>query len=223
MKIQENVMTVIKAVLPLLIIIILFVIVGQFGFGRISSIRDQIASAQRDQKILTQKLDILKNVGSTGAQFSNLAAAALPDSNSSLSTISQIKILAGNAGVSLSGMKAGSPALDATGLSAANISFNAAGSRTQVESFIKAISSFAPISIVDKVKTSEATPGIDLASVSVKSFWAPFPTKIPEVTSAISGLTADEQQTLQGLSTLTQPVFVIIQAAPGGKSDPFNQ
>jgi hypothetical protein len=56
----------------------------------------------------------------------------------------------------------------------------------------------------------------------VKSFYAPFPTKVPAVTSAIPDLTATEKQTLQGLSNLTQPVFVAIQAAPGGKADPFS-
>jgi Tfp pilus assembly protein PilO len=222
MKIQKNVLTVIKAVIPFIVVIILFAIVGNFGFGKITEIRDQITAIQSEQKVLTQKLDILKNIQSSGAQSSNLAATALPDSNSSLSVISQIKSLSGQTGVGLSGVKAGSPAVDTTGLSSINISFNLAGSRTQVEQFVNMVSSFAPISIVDKIKISESAPGVALANITVKSFWSPFPTKVPAVTSAIIDLTPAEKQILQSLGSLTQPMFVSIQAGQGGKSDPFS-
>jgi Tfp pilus assembly protein PilO len=222
MKIQENVIMVIKAVVPLFIVVILFAVVGQFGFGKIAGIRDQISTAQSDQKILSQKLDILKNIQSTGAQSSNLVATALPDGSPALSVISQIKILAGSAGVTLSEVKAGASAVDTTGLSAVSITFNVAGSRSQVESFVNMISSFAPVSVVEKIKISESAPGTALANVSIKSFWAPFPTKVPAITTAITDLTAAEKQTLQGLSSLTQPVFVAVQAGAGGKADPFS-
>jgi hypothetical protein len=222
MKIQENVITAIKAIVPFFIVVILFATVGQFGFGKIVVIRDQIATAQSDQKVLTQKLDILKNVQNAGAESSTLVVSALPDANPALSVFSQIKILAGSVGVTLSGIKAGAPAVDTTGFSTVDIFFNAIGPRNQVESFINAISSFAPISIVDKIKISESAPGAALANVSVKSFWAPFPTKVPEITSAITDLTVAEKQTLQDLGKLTQPVFATVQAGGGGKADPFS-
>lgn len=222
MKIPENVIIVAKAVLPFLVVMILFIFVGQFGFGKIAGIREEVATAENEQNILTQKLDILKSIQSTGAGSSNLAVTALPDANPALSVISQIKILAGSSGVTLSEVKAGASTLDTTGLSATGVSFNVAGSEAQVQSFINSISSFAPISIVDKIKISESTPGVSLANVSVKSFWAPFPTKVPAITTAITDLTATEKQTLQGLSSLKQPVFVAIQAAPGGRADPFS-
>ncbi len=221
MKVQENVLIVIKAVLPFVVVIILFIVVGNFGFGKITEIRDQVAGAQNEQKTLTQKLDVLKNIQTLGAQSSNLVAAVLPDNNPSLSVVSQIKILAGNAGIILSQVKAGSPTVEASGLSAVSITFGANGPRAQVESFINTISSFAPISIVNRIKITESAPGAATANITVKSFWAPFPTKIPPVTSAIVDLTPAEKQTLQNLGSLTQPIFTAIQSSPGGRSDPF--
>ncbi len=223
MKIQENVLIVIRAIVPFVVVVILFAIVGNFGFGKIVEIRDQIAGAQNEQKILTQKLDILKSIQNSGAQSSTLVAIALPDSNPSLSVVSQIKTLAGSQGVILSQMKTGSPTVDATGLSTVSVSFGVTGSMTQIEFFIAAISSFSPISIVDKIKVSESAPGTALANLTVRSFWAPFPTKVPAVTSAIPDLTPAERETLQGLSSLTQPVFTITPAGQGGRSDPFTQ
>ena len=221
-KIPENVMSVIKVILPLLAILLLFVIVGKFGFGKIANIRTQISAAQTEQKVLSQKLNILTNVAATGEQFSNIAVSALPDSNPSLAVVSQLKILAGTDGLLISEVKSGSPANDNTGLSAVSVSFNVIGSRIQIESFINKISSIAPITIVDKIKINESSPGSSVANIVVKSFWAPFPTQIPPVSQAIADLTPDEQQTMQELSDLKQPIFSQIPAAQGGKSDPFS-
>lgn len=222
-KIPENIMSVIKVFLPLLAVILLFVIVGKFGFGKISNIRSQIAIAQKEQKILSQKLNVLTNVAATGEQFSNFAVSALPDSNPSLSVVSQLKILAGGDGLVISEIKSGSPASNATGVSAVNVSFNVFGSRVQIESFINKISTIAPITIVDKIKINESAPGASVGNITVKSFWAPFPTQIPPVSQAIADLTSDEQQIMQDLSTLKQPVFSLVLPTQGGKSDPFSQ
>lgn len=220
-KIPENVMSVIKVVLPLLVVILLFVVVGKFGFGKITNVRAQISAAQTEQKVLSQKVSILTNVASVGEQFSNLAVSALPDSNPALAVVSQLKILAGTEALLLSEVKSGTPANDAAGLSAVSVSFNVIGSRVQIESFINKIDDIAPITVVDKIKINETSPGSSVGSISVKSFWAPFPTKIPPVSEAISDLTSDEEQIMQELSVLNQPVFSQIPPAQGGKTDPF--
>lgn len=214
-------MIVVRALLPLLVVVILFVVVGKFGVGKISDIRNQIGSAAADQKVLSQKLDILRRIESNGAQWSNTVVAALPDSNPSLSVMSQIKVLTGMNGLAISEVKAGSPAVDTAGLSSVTTSFSVTGPRSQIESFVGSIASFAPITIVDKIRIIELAPGSSIASISVKSFWAPFPTKIPAITQAIPDLTQAEQQTLQDLSSLTQPTFTEITPVSGGKSDPF--
>jgi Tfp pilus assembly protein PilO len=221
-KIPDNVATTLKAVFPFFVVIILFVIVGKFGFGKIVEIRDQIKKTQNDQQVLTQKLDVLRNIEATGEKSSNIAVNALPDTNPSLSVISQIKILSGKIGLTVSEIKAGSPGVNSSGLSQVNVSFKVIGPREQVESFVTEISKIAPITIVDKIKISESTPGTSMGNISVKSFWAPFPTKIPAVDKAISDLTSQEQQTLQSLSELTQPIFTDIPAGEGGRNDPFS-
>lgn len=221
-KIPDNVATILKAILPLFIVITLFLIIGKFGFGKITEIRNKIASAQSDKQVLTQKLDILKNIEVNGEKFSNIAVSALPETNSSLAVISQIKILSGKVGLIVSEIKSGSPGTNPSGLSFVNISFKVMGQREQIESFITDISSIAPITIVDKIKISESSPGISTGNISIKSFWAPFPTKIPGVDKAIPDLTSQEQKTLQGLNELTQPIFTVIPAGEGGRADPFS-
>src|SRR5258706_1411433 len=223
-KIPENILIVAKAVLPLIFIIGLFVIVGQFGFSKIKEIRNQITTANSVQAVLSQKSDILGNIAVSGTAFSNAAVSALPSTNPALSVTSQIKILASSLGLLVSEVKAGSPTNDPLGFSSVTVSFNVIGPRPQIEIFLKGIGLFAPITNVDRIKISESTPGSALGSITVRSFFAPFPTKIPGTTDAITDLTPEEQTMLKSISTLTQPLFSQIPAASGsGIIDPFGQ
>ena len=221
-KIPENVMTVGKVVLPLVVIIILFITAGQLGFGEISKIRAQISKTSNENGTLTQKIDILRNISEIGEAGSNTVVSALPDSNPSLLVLSQIKTLAGTNNLTISSPKGGSLNPDTKELSSVNISFSLSGSRDQIKLFLDGISSLAPLMVVDKIKIVESTPGISLASIVVKSFESPFPEKIPAISDPITALTSVEEQTLQELGNLSQPMFSVIPPSEGGKVDPFS-
>lgn len=221
-KIPENVLSIAKVTLPLLVIIVLFIILGQFGFGKISQIQNQISTAENENKVLTQKLDILRNVSEIGEAGADSVVAALPESNPSLFVWSQLKNLASTEGVTISELKASNPNIGTTGPSSANILFTLSGTRDQIKSFLGKISMFAPIAVVDKIKIAESAPGASTATITVKSFWAPFPLKIPAISDPITALTSEEQQTLQEVSNLIQPTINIVPAVGGGKVDPFS-
>lgn len=222
-KISENEIVILKSVVPLFAIVILFVLVGQFGFGKISDIRNQITKANNDHATLIQKLNILDSLSQNGAQIPNSVSAALPSDNPALLAMAQIEILAQSQGLILTQLKVSGPGTDVSGLSVVAITFNVVGSRAQIESFMTKINTFAPITILDKFSISEEIPGITSGSISVKSFWADYPTKVPPVTQAISNLTPDENIILQDVENLAQPVFTHLPAASnGGRTDPFN-
>jgi Tfp pilus assembly protein PilO len=221
-KIPENVIVVAKAVAPLLAIIILFIILAQVGFGKISEIRSQIATARKDQAVLTEKLDLLRTVAATGVEDSNIAVNSLPEGSPSLAAMAQIKTLAANSNLILRSMKStGVVELATTDLNNVQISFNVLGSKSDMEIFLKSIKSFAPISTIDSIKIAQSGEGF-LANVTVKSFWAPLPTKLPSSIEQFTDLTPEEKQILADLSNLTQPTFVALPP-PGNefKSDPF--
>lgn len=220
-KIPENIKTIGRSTLPLAVIIILFIAVGKFGFSRISELRGRIAQAQRDQTVLTQKLNILKSISETVTSGSPMALTALPSTNPSLITTSQLKSLASIQEVVISGIKGSGEVKDNSGLSRVNISFEATGGRAQIIAFLKSIGTIAPITLVDKVKITEAG-GAVRADVSVKSFWAALPTKLPTLTEPITDLTANETETLTAVTGLTQPSLIEIPVSEGGKADPFS-
>ena len=87
--------------------------------------------------------------------------------------------------------------------------------------FLKSIDTIAPITLVDKIKINEVG-GTTRAEVSVKSFFAALPTKLPSLTEPLRDLTEAERETLSKISALTQPPFTDIPPSQGeGKIDPF--
>jgi Tfp pilus assembly protein PilO len=220
-NIPENIKLMLRSTLPLFVVIILFVMVAKFGFGKISGLRQEIARSQKDSVILSQKLDLLRTVAETVSTGSQVAIVTLPATNPSLTVSSQLKNLAFQNSVVITNLKSGSEVQDPSGLSRVNVSFDVIGGRTQIIGFIKSIEKIAPITMVDKIKLTESSAETR-ANVSVKSFWAPLPTKLPALTDQISDLTPDELNTLNEISKFIQPTFTEVPASETeGKADPF--
>lgn len=222
-KIPENVRLIINSTAPLIVVIILFVIVGQFGISKVLALRGEITQAQLDGNTLSQKLSILQEASATSQTNSNIATTTLPDKNPTLAVLAQLKILASQNSVAISNIKGGATVTDDSGLGRTDISFDATGSLPQLVIFLKGVDGFAPITHSSRIKLNE-TGGSSRAEVTVSSYFAPFPTKLPAVTDQITDLTSDEKNTLQKITTLTQPVFVNVPASQNsGKPDPFSQ
>ncbi len=221
-KIPENVLIIIKSIVPLVIIVVLFVILANLGFGKIAEIRAQIGTARHDQGVLTEKLDLLRTVAVTGVEDANVATNSLPDTSPALAAMSQLKTLAANSNLVLRSLKATGSSGGVEDVSSIQISFNIVGAKSDIENFLTNISTFAPITRLDTVKISEAG-GTSQGDIAVKSFWAPLPTKLPATIEEFQDLTPEDRQTLSSLSTLTPPALMSLPPPSGEvKQDPFS-
>src|ERR1035437_1222680 len=104
------------AALPLIVSIILFILVGGFGISKINEVRLAVKSAGNDQTTLTQKLNLLQTLSQTAALGENVAVFALPDTNPTLTVLSQLNSLAGANGIVLSKIQSGAATVDNLGL-----------------------------------------------------------------------------------------------------------
>ncbi len=208
------------AILPLLVVTILFLIVGKFGISKVSDLRNQITKAGKDSDVLTQKLKILETVSDTLSQGSAISAGVMPESNPSLVVISQLKILGSASGVFIGNIKTGGEIKDESGLSRVDITLEVSGARPQVIAFLKGTVNLAPIMVLNKIKIAESGGGT-IATIAVSSFWADFPKTLPAITDNLTDLTPAERAVLTDVSKLVQPPFVNISAGSGGKIDPF--
>ena len=217
------------AALPLIISIIFFILVGSFGISKINEVRLAVKSAGKDQTVLTQKLNLLQTLSQTAASGENAAVFALPDTNPTLTVLSQLNYLAGTNGIVLSKIQSGAGTIDDLGLNETPISFNLEGSIPQIISFLTGTSGLAPIIVLDGINVSQKDAGT-VAEVTARSFWSPLPATIPALTQPVTDLTPAEKETLVKVTNLTQPVSQEIgvsqgatQPVEGINPNPFGQ
>lgn len=207
---------------PLLVIAILFVFVAKYAMGKISEVRGKILTERKNETVLQQRLNLLTEVEGDVLSSSDISLSALPEANPSLMVITQLKSLAAESGITLTNIKSGGGTSDKSNIKRVDVAFDATGARPLIMQFLQRVGTVAPISLIDKVKLNE-TGGVTRATVTVKSFWADLPTKLPPLDAALPGLTAAEESTLTDVLTLTQPVFLeVTPSETGGREDPFN-
>ncbi len=222
-NLPESYKEIFKVVIPFIVIVVLFVVVGKFGVSQVIGLRSQISDTQTAQTILTEKLSILQSLSQSSVDNVASVTAALPGTNPSLISIYQLKRIAAKNGINIADIKAGSSAVDTSNLSFVNTSFVATGTKEGVMFFLNDIEVLAPITKIDKVKISE-TGGIETLTMNTKSYWSPFPKTIPNVTQATSDLSSSEKQTLTQINSLLQPPFTSLLPTSGGNNTtPFGQ
>lgn len=216
---------ILTSVLPLVSVLILFLIVGRFGIGKIRVVRDQISKAQKDEKTLTQNLKILSTVSETiNGDKTSLVTLALPSTNPSLLAISQLKNLAITNGLLITTIKAGNEVKDNSGLSRVDIAFEMRGDKRAIYSFLGGIGKLAPIMLISKVKITEST-GNTGANVTIASFWEALPKDLPATTELITDFTQKDKELLNNILSLTPPTISGASDLPAsqesGRVDPF--
>ncbi len=223
-SLPESLKQTVVAGVPLLVVIILFAVVGNFGISKLKSVQSEIKSAQVIEKTLTQKLDLLKSI-SQEVSKAGLVNSALPSANPALAVIGQLKNIAITNTVILSGIKSTASTTDTSGLNNASVSFNVTGARTQVFSFLNDLAKIAPIITIGTIKITEEA-GATVADIGVRSYWADLPKTIPSLTAPIEDLTPDEKKILSNVSNLIQPSFSQVQLSPSQADinpNPFGQ
>lgn len=211
----------VKSLLILLGFITLFALVAKFSLKQITDLRGKVTIAQKDQKILAEKLSALDKFENEYSQSSQPISLVLPSKNPSMLALSQIKRLAVDNGLLLSNTQSSSDLKDKNQIRSIRIGFELEGERLAVLNFIKEIENMAPISSVEEVKLNEIASTAK-AKVSLITFFSPLPEKIPALTEPVNDLTPEETEILNQVLNLRQPPFS--EAMPSEtqvRGDPF--
>lgn len=219
---QNNLKVITVPALSLLGVILVFLLAGSFVWGKISDLIAQYNQEQQTSAMLKEKLNSLQSTGAQISDFAQSLTIALPQSNSSLTLLSQAKSLASQDSLNLQNIKGGSEVKE-SGTSHAEVSFDVEGSVANIFNFVSQTKNIAPINKVTRVKLS-STGSLARANITINAYWASLPTKIPAVSDPLAAITPDEQKLLQDLSSLTSPQLQELSpsAGGGGRSDPFS-
>ena len=222
-KISENDKQIIKAVAPLVIVVLLFIVVGKFGVTQITDLRNKIATAKKTESVLSQKYDILRSVSVVAATGSNQTLAALPKDNPAVVLQSQVKSVATSNLLAINSIKSVG-GISESDLSSIVTTVELSGTKDAIIAFIKAVDTIAPITTIDKVSFSGEGASVN-AEIGLRTYYAPLPKTIPTVTQPIVDLTSSEKALLTQISSLTQPIFsdILVSTQSALNPNPFGQ
>ncbi len=203
------------------IAVLLFAVI-KIGISQITNEQSELSTLSKNANILSSKESALREVQSSTVSQVDSVLGAVPSQNPILLIISQIKNLGIEKGVTISKLQAGGVSGVQTTLLSGDISFDVEGNVSPILDFVKTIASASPLMTVEKISLSE-TSGSALASIVLKSYWAPLPIKIPSTTDPLSGLTPDEQKTLVKVQDLVPaPYTQLAPQAHQKRPNPFN-
>jgi hypothetical protein len=205
----------------LLGLILVSVFAVRLGFSKINEQRAEIDKNKQVENILKDKERILDDLSGEIDKFTNAISIALPDRYSGFVLIAQIKLLAMERSLIISELKGGSETISGD-LSSVNINFTVEGPLLPLLEYLKDFKQVSPISRIEKAKFSQSA-GLVKADISIRSYFAPFPTQLPAITEPMKDLTALERDTLSKIILFRQPLQnSLTPQLPGLRDDPFN-
>lgn len=216
-----NVSMVLTPSIYFLLSILLFVLALRTGVGRISEQRNALSQARKTQVVLEQKESLLRQIETEVSSQVDVLANVLPEKNPALIMISQVKNLAAVSGITITTFKTGAQT-EAGAVSFVNLSFDAESDLLSLISFLNTLKTLAPLSTIEKARINQQG-GATSANISVRIYFAGYPSKLPNLTEAANDLSAEEKDLLGTLSGLTLPAFsTLTPQGPSIRESPFN-
>lgn len=211
------------------LVLILIVIVALLGLSRLfhqfNLLRTQISTAKTVNNQLHTKLDNLRRLQN---ELSNTATTdvvtALPSQNSALLVMSQLRLQALTDQLDIFDIKISASHQNTTGLSSVSVDFVLTGPYNQILTFTESLPRFLPLVALSDVEIQQK---LDLyeATISLQSFWSPFPETLPPVTEPITALSPAEHATILELSQYIHPSLLPISSlspsVPDTRDNPF--
>jgi len=214
------------AVKPLLILVLLIAvsIIGlSKAFYEIGSLKEGLSEASKSENILKSKLDVLSTNETNVATDANHAVLFLPGENPALLVLYQLRSNIVKSELFPSKLKVGPEVKDTGGFMTVSISFDIEGPLQKVLDFVNSIKSIAPNVWIEKTEL-DFTGDILRASIDTKSYWSPFPAKIPALVEPITALDASEKEIISNVSGFSLPPFVsLTPGTPRENTNPFGE
>jgi Tfp pilus assembly protein PilO len=191
------------------------------GLGKLGEQSKILSAAKKTQSTLQQKESLLRQRETQISSEIDILANVIPEKNPALTMITQLKNLAITNSIILTSFKIGSQN-DSGAVSFVDLNFDAEGAVSSLINFLSSLKNLAPLSAIDKAKLNQLG-GIGAVNVSIRVYFAPYPTKLPSLTEAINDLTDEEKDLLDTLSGLTLPTFTTLTPQePSIRENPFN-
>ena len=196
--------------------------VGFYAYGQISEQYEILKDSQSEEESLRVKHNTLSEIETSNLDASNRSVIAMPEGNPGLFMLSQLKSLAQKHALPVLDSSVQKEALFDGDLTRSKVVVTIKSDSTDpIIAYIKEIQELAPLSTLERVDISGDYLDYETV-VEVYVYWAPFPTNLPAFGESITHLSSNDQEVLSKISSLTVPMFTVLNPTdPSGRVDPF--
>jgi hypothetical protein len=213
---------------PVLIIcmmIVLSFVSIKTGYKQINLQLENLRSYQKTERILEEKIFILRQIQEGVLEYTNTSVSALPEKNPAPVIISQLKTFSANSSIFLDKIQLGggaSASEDGVFKGKLEIEAENVEEAVMLVSFINTLSKILPLLTIDQVEMDGFGEELSL-KLTASYYWSTFPTQLPPITEPIKDLLPNERVLLSELSGFLKPSFTVLQpSSPRERINPFN-
>lgn len=196
-----------------------------FLYTQITKIRGQISELNTTKEALQKKYDTLSSVETIVPVGMDIMEMILPPRTPVIYALNQIKNIALERQVTISDIKAGTTVQDSDGISKNSLSFSVEGGTQEIFSFLKIIERSLPLMKINNIDVISSNTSFSRMDVSLFTYSAKMPERIPALTAPISGLDQKDIEILTSLLQYRAPTIIqseIDEFGSYGRVDPFN-
>lgn len=207
--------------LAILIVLILFAFTYRGLSGKLSSEKAQLDMAKKVEDDLALKQQVLTQLQGEVLGLVGSTVLAVPEKNSALMMVSQIKSQASQRLLTISDVAIGSTLELTKGVQRIQLQFDVEGDVAQIMDFLNSLTITAPLSVLEKVNLANTGDTVR-ATVALSVYAAPLPASLPSLTEPLKELSEDETNLLNTLGQLISPPFLeVTPQTPTTRANPF--
>ena len=207
--------------LAILIVLILFAFTYRGLSGKLSSEKAQLDKAKKVEDDLALKQQVLTQLQGEVLGLVGSTVLAVPEKNSALMMVSQIKSQASQRLLTISDVAIGSTLELTKGVQRIQLQFDVEGDVAQIMDFLNSLTITAPLSVLEKVNLANTGDTVR-ATVALSVYAAPLPSSLPSLTEPLKELSEDETNLLDTLGQLISPPFLeVTPQTPTTRTNPF--
>lgn len=220
---NQNIKLIIVPMALLSILVVLFVVLVQNGYRRITSDLNDLENSRKTELLLEQKLESLRTIDPLILDKADVTLIALPERNPSSFFLTHVRRIGNEKEVSFTKIKTSSRQRVDDDVKKAEITLEFEASDNDVViDFLKEIRRVLPIALINKVEIVGAI-GVKNTSATISIFWSDLPTELPPITQPIKALKNEEQVLLSEITSYVNPEFILLDPNdPTDRENPFN-
>ncbi len=220
---KANVKTFLGPLISIIIVFLLGLLLIKSGVSKISAQVAFYNAAKNEEAALATKLSNLQGSSLGSLEAANQLVVALPEKNSVMITISQVKKLAAEKNTTIAKFEISGLGSVADMASIQLLTQINTPDLPSLVAYLQGVPELAPILAINSVKMVGQGGGTFSGLVEASVYWAAFPQTIPSVREPMAGLTPEEQGIVDAVSALRAPDFQIIDPTEQAeRPEPFN-